>query len=185
MNSSSSSVNSFQKIEYHHEGVSLCFLDSTGREHDFPIQQKSFDDSSGFDYNSVTFFRKGSKSTIYKAERNAHDSQKVVIKMLKKSTQEDIFAIQELTRELSILSSIEHENIIKLVASGNYPRNFIAVEYLEGGCLLDLIRRNKESEVENIGLTYLSVLSIASELAAALKYLHEDFHHGAVIIHRG
>lgn len=175
-----------QENQTEENGDNLCFLgSSTSREQDFPIQQKNFEDSSGFDYNNVTFFRKGTKSTIYKAERSAKNSQKVVIKMLKKSTHENIFAIQELTRELSILSSIVHDNIIKLVASGNNPRKFISVEYLEGGSLLDLLQKNKESGIENVGLSYLSVLSIAIELVAALKYLHEDFHRDAVIIHRG
>lgn len=184
---SSSTLSSFQQENNttDENGDNLCFLGSSTREQDFPIQQKNFEDSSGFDYNSVTFFRKGTKSTIYKAERSAKDSQKVAIKMLKKSTHENTFAIQELTRELSILSSISHDNIIKLVASGNYPRKFIAVEYLEGGSLLDLLRQNKESDTENVGLSYLSVLSIAIELVSALKYLHEDFHRDAVIIHRG
>ena len=189
MTSKSSTMSIFQQENHNsttdENGDNLCFLGFSTREQDFPIQQKCFEDSSGFDYNSVTFFRKGTKSTIYKAERSAKDSQKVVIKMLKKSTHENTFAIQELTRELSILSSIVHDNIIKLVASGNYPRKFIAVEYLEGGSLLDLLRQNKESDTENVGLSYLSVLSIAIELVAALKYLHDDFHRDAVIIHRG
>ena len=156
------------------------------RYFDFPLEQVSFDEASGLDYNNVSFFKRGSRSTIFKARKN---SENVVIKMLKRKNHEEKSAVEELNRELNILASTNHENIVKLKGSGIHPRKFISVEYLEGGSLTDLVQQqsaeSEHSSAKYVGLPLLSVLSISSDLATALKYLHEDFDRDAVIIHRG
>jgi serine/threonine protein kinase len=80
--------------------------------------------------------------------------------------------------ELELLSKIHHPNIIKVAGAGSYPRKFIEVEYLAGGTLHDLLKsRGGDLEVGK-------ALSMARNVAFALKYLHEDFHPEATIIHR-
>lgn len=61
----------------------------------------------------------------------------------------------------------------------------MVLELLEGGTLSDLLQGPSKSSVAQILLPTLSVISMAKSLVNALKYLHEDFHPEAMIIHRG
>jgi serine/threonine protein kinase len=81
--------------------------------------------------------------------------------------------------EMEILAEIDHKNIIRILGGGETPRKFIIVEYLYGGTLDQMISLHK------LGLPIQSALTIASELAAALKYLHNDVDPSLMVIHRG
>ena len=99
--------------------------------------------------------------------------------MLKPNLKHKDVAVQEINIEMKILARIDHENIIRILGAGEIPRKFIIIEYLYGGTLDQMIL------LHNLGLPIQSAITIASEFAAALKYLHNDLDTALMVIHRG
>jgi serine/threonine protein kinase len=148
----------------------------------------------GSDFTNVTVHSSGGcNSQVYVAKRNG---EVVAIKMLKQSLQQREIAELEMSSEIHILTKITHPNIIKIKGAGNLPRKFIILEFLEGGTLQQALTKNIQlvkdkrngvalsSTKQSTLLTISSCLSMARELASALKYLHDDVHSEAVVIHR-
>mmetsp|Transcript_13423 Transcript_13423/g.20259 ORF Transcript_13423/g.20259 Transcript_13423/m.20259 type:complete len:186 (+) Transcript_13423:241-798(+) len=112
----------------------------------------------------------------------------VVIKMLKQKIFHRSIAEQEMSLEMHVLIKANHPNIIGIKGAGETPRKFIVVDYLEGGTLDQLLKKNQPQNPthphKKNGLPMASVLSIARDLASALKYLHDDMHPNATVIHR-
>jgi serine/threonine protein kinase len=119
----------------------------------------------------------GSNSIVYRACRG---NNIVAVKMLKQKIIHRKVAEQEMQLEFLLLSRVNHPNIIGMHAAGKAPRKFIEVDYLAGGTLDEKLR-NRSPENK---LNYRLALSIAKDLASALKYLHDDFHSEVTIIHR-
>lgn len=86
--------------------------------------------------------------------------------------------------EISILSNINHKNVIKLVTTRQTVNShYIVQEYAEGGSLLNLIKTfqndKKEINQESVGMEIRLVAKIFEQIVSALKYLHSNG-----IIHR-
>ena len=105
--------------------------------------------------------------------------------MLKERPNNVRTAEKELIFEAGILARLRHPNIISIMGVGDIIRKFMVLELLEGGTLSELLQGPAKSPVAQILLPTLSVISMAKSLVSALKYLHEDFHPEAMIIHRG
>ena len=136
------------------------------------------------DFSNVKFLSNGSNAAVYTGTR---ENKFVAIKMLKPQIKHQEVAVQEMHIEMQVLSRVQHPNIIGVYGAGEKPRKFIMLEYLGGGTLESLLRQQSRTGIrcESAGLPWESVLPIAMELASALKYLHEDFHPSAMVIHRG
>ena len=147
----------------------------------FDVQDREFSD--------VKYLSTGSNAAVYVGYRR---NKFVAIKMLKPQIKNREIAVQEMLFEMQILCKVDHPNIITVYGAGENPRKFIMLEYLGGGTLEKLIRNHQlqvhqetGENAELVGLPWETVLSFAMELASALKYLHEDFHPLAMVIHRG
>jgi len=116
--------------------------------------------------------------------------------MLKNKVQNPRMALQEINLERDLLARLSHPNIIKIIGAGKDPQNFIALEYLSGGTLEQLLHSQSDPRAMSI-FHFSSIfhkkknilpmdrcLKMASDIASALKYLHEDYFEGAAIIHR-
>jgi len=167
---------------------------SSIRDFDFPMNLLLFPSSSlqistslkGADFQNVQYLTSGSNSLVYTAEKF---KKTLAIKMLKQNVRNYEVAEQEMNLETHILMKLEHPNIIGIQGAGMLPRQFIVIDYLEGGTLDDMMmcksRLLPDSESETqVDLSLKSSLSIARELASALKYLHDDVHPHATVIHR-
>ena len=161
-------------------------------EFNFPIEEMAskytmVNDLSLSIFSEVEHIADGSNSNVYKAKFN---NEKVIVKMIKSSMQEDPIAIHEFDIEHGMLARIEHKNIIKVLGAGRVPRRFIVLEFLGGGSLFQLLDKNntKPSLTQRIfrkpTFTYVALLERAKELASALDYLHNKIHVGSCIIHR-
>ena len=136
------------------------------------------------DYENIQFLTKGSNALVFSATYK--EEKKVAIKILKK----DCVTVGqvEMENEYRILRALDHPHIIKCSGTGNVPRPFIEVEYLEGGTLesylkqMTKFRKLSGPEYRKI---LISALSIARDLAMAMDYLHSTFSDKATIIHRG
>eukprot|EP01035_Chromulina_nebulosa_P040201 gene40201-54362_t len=164
------------------------------RDFDFSLQNipnrvRAVFDVQDCEFSDVKFLRSGSNATVYVGYRR---NKFVAIKMLKPQIKNRQIAVQEMLFEMQILCKLSHPNIITVYGAGESPRKFIMIEYLGGGTLDSLIRNHQIQMgqqaglcvAEIVGLPWESILPIAMELASALKYLHEDFHSLAMVIHR-
>jgi serine/threonine protein kinase len=140
-----------------------------------------------YEFFNVSYLCPGSNSFISSATRNG---ELMVVKIIKKNIKNSAIAEEELHLELQLLSKIDHPNIITIKGAGNTPRSFIAVEHLGGGTLDQGILSGEGSLLKSVSkksssLKLSVLLPIAKQLVSALKYLHEDLHPMAMIIHRG
>ena len=168
---------------------------SSSRDFDFPIHTIPNRTEMVFgidetDFSDVKFLSAGSNVLVYTGTRN---QEEIVVKMLKSKVYDRKVATDELNLEMQILAKVHHDNIIRIHGAGEQPRKFIILEYLRGGTLgklqEDMTTQEKSLQKNRIQLTlslrWQTVLPIAIQLASVLKYLHDDFHPQASIIHRG
>jgi hypothetical protein len=159
----------------------------------FPVREiapKHFiaDDLTLQDFTDVKHIGDGSNSNIFYAKLNY---EKVIIKMIKESQQQNKVAIHEFDLEHGLLCRINHQNIVKILGAGRNPRRFVVLEYLAGGALNSLLIKNQvQPGLTSIlfrkpTFTYQELLLKARDIADAFDYLHRRCHTGATIIHRG
>jgi len=90
---------------------------------------------------------------VYLCEHLKDSSKKIALKLLKQEfLSKGKHHIKSVEQEISILSGLEHKNITKIIdygsdgvvvkASGKRIENlvFIALEYIDGGILFDLVQ---------------------------------------------
>ncbi|KAG7278261.1 hypothetical protein CRUP_036338 [Coryphaenoides rupestris] len=90
----------------------------------------------------------------------------VAVKKLQQSTAEHI---QEFEREIEILKSLQHENIVKY--KGNLR---LIMEYLPYGSLRDYLIKNKERMDHNKLIHYTSQICKGMEYLSNKRYIHRD-----------
>ena len=119
----------------------------------------------------------GTHSYVYKT---LYKGNEVVLKVVSDSSYQDPLAIREFESEVSILSRLQHSNIVTLLGSGiDDDRRIIMLEYLAGGTL------RKQLQVRfRRPFTEIRCLQIAREFADALDYLHSRFDPLCMLIHR-
>jgi serine/threonine protein kinase len=152
----------------------------------------------------------GSNSNIFDALMY---DMPVVLKRIKASELQNEVAMSEFVRERDILSRVAHNNIICLYGAGVDSTNshaterdrenggeddnddaaivdtsvegnlpFLLLEPLQGNNLKALIHRKRA--FFSTPFTYPQFLILASQLADAINYLHNDFNPSCIIIHR-
>jgi Serine/threonine protein kinase len=118
----------------------------------------------------------GGKGVVYRAIKNDTGAT-VAIKMMvfnpnkskKKRT------LETFRREISITKQLEHPNIIRSLGDGiSQGQPFLALEYVEGGTLDELIRNSS-----NFRLELADAIPLFIQLLEAVAYMHE--HH---LVHR-
>eukprot|EP00595_Chromulina_sp_UTEXLB2642_P000866 CAMPEP_0196766894 /NCGR_PEP_ID=MMETSP1095-20130614/32399_1 /TAXON_ID=96789 ORGANISM="Chromulina nebulosa, Strain UTEXLB2642" /NCGR_SAMPLE_ID=MMETSP1095 /ASSEMBLY_ACC=CAM_ASM_000446 /LENGTH=202 /DNA_ID=CAMNT_0042131757 /DNA_START=856 /DNA_END=1461 /DNA_ORIENTATION=+ len=95
-------------------------------------------------------------------------------------------AVSEFEMEASILSRVNHPNIVRLLGSGHIPRRFLVLELLDGGSLSHAlgIRPDANKRYNKKKFSYLQVLHMSRSIAQAMEYLHDKWTPGIHIIHR-
>jgi len=103
------------------------------------------------------------KLGIYKKTK-----EKVAIKIIKKSSLENVKDIELVKSEIDIMKLCRHPNVVKLLDHfENSEYIFIVMELLEGGSLGDYFSRT------NYQFTERRAANIMFQLASGLKYLHQ------------
>lgn len=136
------------------------------------------------DFHSVQHLIDSSSCHIYIAYWN---TRKVVLKLIKAERVNSAVAVSEFETEVSVLSRLNHGNVVRFLGSGHQPRRFIVLEFLEGGTLAAALGMNyldPKKPTEKRKFTFLQSLSLARALANAMGYLHKEWHDSVIIVHR-
>ncbi|VDD79214.1 unnamed protein product [Mesocestoides corti] len=114
-------------------------------------------------YHVLECIGEGSFGRVYRGRRR-YTGQTVALKFIPKSGKSDR-AFQNLKKEIEIMKSMDHPNIIAMVDAFETPKEMVAVtEYAEGD--LFQILEDDGSLPEDV------IRSIAAQLVSALYYLH-------------
>jgi len=114
-------------------------------------------------YRVLAKIAEGGMSSVYLAEEQA-GSRKVVLKVLKGRRGDDENLWRRFFQECAILSAINHDHVVRIYDQGfGDELAYIAMEYLGGGTLRDLIER---------GLSPRQALSLLSQAASGLAEIH-------------
>jgi serine/threonine-protein kinase len=122
---------------------------------------------------SVASFRiireigRGGMGVVYEGI-DEHHGQRVAVKVLNDSLTSQGDLAKRFEREAMILKSLEHPNIVRLVAWGREAlRLYIAMEFLDGVTVEEVIRRSGRLPLD-------VVVAIAEPVARAVQYVHEQ-----------
>jgi len=117
-------------------------------------------------FEIVSLLGKGGMCTVYKANHLTMD-RIVALKMLNEKLVIDKDAMERFQREAKAISALEHPNIVKVYGFGAVGRvPFMAMEYLEGISLADLLKQEQRLSKER-------ALPIFSQILDALGHAHE------------
>lgn len=114
-------------------------------------------------YRVLRKIGEGGMSTVYLAEDSAHQ-RKAVLKILKGRRDDDDALWKRFFQECAILSSIDHQHVVRIFDQGfGDELAYIAMEYLGGGSLREQMDK---------GLTQRQALSLLAQAASALGAIH-------------
>lgn len=124
------------------------------------------------DYELLERLGRGGMATVYRAREHALN-RIVAIKVLAKDLSQSDAHVSRFTREAQAMAQLDHPNIVAVHTTGSIEgRPFIAMEYIGGGTLLELIQREAP-------LPQARALSVIRAIAHALITAH-----AAGVIHR-
>jgi len=114
-------------------------------------------------YRVLRKIGEGGMSTVYLAEDSAHQRQ-AVLKILKGRRDDDDALWKRFFQECAILSSIDHQHVVRIYDQGfGEELAYLAMEYLGGGSLREQMDK---------GLTQRQALSLLAQAASALGAIH-------------
>jgi len=137
-------------------------------------------------YSLIREIGRGGMGVVYEAE-DPDLRRRVAIKVLKKDTS-DPTAAERLKREAAIVAQLRHPNIIAVHEVGTTkphsgpPLPFIAMEYIEGRTLADLLEKKKTDRKDLLRI--LEDVSRAVAHAHSQGVIHRDLKPANVIVDR-
>lgn len=123
-------------------------------------------------YSILDHLSEGGMATVFTARRLS-DAKIVALKVLREQYASDDEFVERFQREARAVSELDHPHMVHVYDSGrDGPIHFIAMEYVEGNNLKELIRREGPISPQ-------LAMEIAAQVCDALEFAHS---HG--IIHR-
>jgi serine/threonine-protein kinase len=116
---------------------------------------------------------RGGMGRVYLAHDADQPERRAAVKVLAGELTAHAGSVHRFQREIDVLSTLDHPNIVHFYESGTHEGSFYyAMEYIEGRDFADLL-------AEQGRLQWAEVLDLAIQVCAALKHAHD---HG--VIHR-
>ena len=146
--------------------------DILGLEHNPLISQIKTDPS--IDYTIIKELGSGSFATVHLVKHKTSGAIRAMKAIKKGAGFDDEDNELEIINEINILMKMDHPNIVKIFEFYNSPTHYYLItEYCEGGCLFDLIIKNKGP------FTEIQASYIMHQLFSVVNYCHK-----MKIIHR-
>lgn len=118
------------------------------------------------DYKILKTIGSGGMGTVYQAE-HVRLHQMVALKVLAPHRFDDPQAAARFEREMQAVGQLSHKNIVRATDAGvENGRHYLAMEYLEGMTLSDLVRQRGPIPIS-------AACAIISQAAQGLQYAHE------------
>ena len=118
-------------------------------------------------YTILELIGRGGMGVVYRATDQKTNSP-VAIKFLKLSNEQRIAAFKRFSREIRIAKTLDHANLVRLLAAGSWEgKDFLVMEYVSGETLKDRILRKKVGDTR-------SILSIVIQICDALQAAHDS-----------
>lgn len=131
-------------------------------------------------YRVLDLISKGKFAGVYKA---AHQSGQVVaIKVLPASKAKDSEVLARFKREARLLTRLDHPNVVRAFHVGEADwRHFLALEYLEGETLEEVLERRKRlPPVEAVRIVYQALLGLQDLHEKGM--IHRDLNPGNLML---
>ncbi len=108
----------------------------------------------------------------------------VALKVLPRVHQSSRVLIARFLREIEVCKRLTHPNVIRLIDAGfDSDTYYMALEYIIGDSLDDVIARKRQIELET-GLSYMQDISFALHAAHTQAIIHRDVKPGNVMINK-
>ncbi len=156
--------------------IKRLVADGVLRESDDPAYQATLGE-----YKTVGFLGRGGMGIVLKAHEESLN-RTVALKILRPELADDKASLQRFTREAKAAAMLRHPNIVTVHAVGElHGVNYIAMEYIEGPTLADVIHEQAPLPTETIRRLFRDVLL---GLAAAHKagLVHRDIKPANILI---
>ncbi len=115
-------------------------------------------------YEILSQVGQGGMATVFLARQQSMN-RNVALKFLPKQFMSDDTYLQRFEREVTIVSQLEHRNIVPVYDYGEHNgQPYIAMRYMPAGSVDDLLRAGR--------VTFEKILSIIEQVAPALDYAH-------------
>lgn len=115
-------------------------------------------------YEILSFIGSGGWSRVYKA-RHLHLDRLVAVKVLDANLVGDPLRLGRFQTEAKASNVLVHPNIVSVYDSGVLPQPFMAMEYVDGDTLDQIIRKQ-------VAVLWEDALSIFSKVCGAMSYAH-------------
>jgi eukaryotic-like serine/threonine-protein kinase len=123
-------------------------------------------------YQIVDVIARSGMATIFRA-RDGESGRTVVLKVPHLEFESDVVFHERFRREEEIGQRLSHPAVIKVLFPRQKSRVYLAMEYVEGVTLRDVLRREGEIRVAP-RLPVPTALALGVEIADALAYLHAN-----------
>ncbi len=112
---------------------------------------------------------RGAHGSVYKSYHRLL-AQDLAVKILEKEDAEKQDTVARFLREAQVLSSFNHENIVKFHSFGKMPegRHYIVMEYLDGKTLQEVLTES------NFIFEPSSLIDMAVQILSGLAYAHQN-----------
>lgn len=130
---------------------------------------RNLKNSTNYIWSLNTVLGKGATSTVYQG-MNKHTGEVVAVKVFNSISQMRPYDVQR--REYELLSKVNHENVVKLLAieeESDTPHKILIMELCTGGSLYNIL----DDPANSFGLEEDEFLLVLKHLTAGMKHLRD------------
>jgi serine/threonine protein kinase len=130
-------------------------------------------------YELLSEIHRGGQGVVYRA-RQLSTGQHVAVKLLHPGLLQAPAALRRFEREIEVLTTLKHPNIVRLIDGGTDPQPFLVMEYIDGRPLHQSLTTPLPTPLEAVRLMLPICAAVAH--AHANSVVHRDLKPGNILI---